>query len=66
MKKIITFLAITFLMISCAFAQTTTIAPEVEAGTTPNSFFYGIDVFFDNLKIGFAKGITNCVNTHCR
>ena len=31
--------------------------PEVEAGITPDSSFYGLDIFFDNLRVAFTTNV---------
>jgi len=42
------------LLVPMALAQE--IEPELSAGITPDSAFYGLDVFFDNLRAGASSG----------
>mgnify|MGYP001577225911 CR=1 FL=1 len=57
MKTLILILMILILM-PVIFAQTEDQAVQQIAGISPDSFFYFLDISFDNLGVSFASGIT--------
>ena len=61
MKKLVIFLVVLMFLISFAHAEAneTEIVDMPRAGITPGSIFYGLDVFFDNVRVALTIRAVN-------